>query len=344
MAFFEALSGFLKQPVGNNLDNAPEDVKNTKRRLNTLGYFEDDTENDFITRDLDDGIKRFQDDNDLRIDGKLLPGGETERTIQKNIKRHARSDTDDDDAQDNGPLSLSTEIQEKDKGKDASPGLLSGLPDPAPDKNRETEQEVEEQDSPALAGFGRTAQNTDATGRMIRAPKPSSPTPPKPERKPETIAPTEKGNKLLDFIGKLESTDNYNVIYGGEEKPLTNMTVREVYALQKNMLSEGRKSSVVGKYQFKLSTLKETIDKLGINEDTLFDEKLQDKLARSRLEFRGFEKYKAGQISAEELIKRLANEWAALPADASNKSRYDGVLNNKALTDFKTLKDLIEKP
>ncbi len=80
-----------------------------------------------------------------------------------------------------------------------------------------------------------------------------------------------------------------------------------------------------------------------IVENAIFDEKLQDRLARSRLEFRGFEKYKAGKISTEALIKGLANEWAALPPDASNKSRYEGVLNNRALTKFEILKALLEK-
>ena len=61
------------------------------------------------------------------------------------------------------------------------------------------------------------------------------------------------------------------------------------------------------------------------------------------MEYRGYEKYKAGKISTEELIKELANEWAALPPDSSNKSRYDGTLNNKALTKFDTLKSLLEK-
>lgn len=179
----------------------------------------------------------------------------------------------------------------------------------------------------------------DATGRMIR-----DNTPPLPQRKPETISPTPKGNELLDFIGNLESSNNYNVIYGGEEKPLTKMTVKEVYSLQKKMLAEGRGSSVVGRYQFKHDTLKETVDKLGVDKNTLFDEKLQDQLARSRLEYRGFERYKAGELSTEDLIKGLASEWAALPPDASNKSRYEGVLNNRALTKFEVLKDLLEKP
>ena len=81
MGLFGALSNFLTGAVGNNLDNDPQDIRDTKRRLNRLGFFDDEVENDFITRELDNGIKGFQRDNDLRVDGKLLPGGETEREI-----------------------------------------------------------------------------------------------------------------------------------------------------------------------------------------------------------------------------------------------------------------------
>ncbi len=86
--------------------------------------------------------------------------------------------------------------------------------------------------------------------------------PPFPKRKPEVISPTPKGNEILDFIGEIESSDNYNVIFGGQKKPLTKMTLKQVFEL---------------------------------------------------------------------------------PKDPSNKSRHEGVLNNKALTDFETLKDVLEK-
>jgi muramidase (phage lysozyme) len=78
-------------------------------------------------------------------------------------------------------------------------------------------------------------------------------------------------------------------------------------------------------------------------EKAIFNEQLQDQLARQLLEKRGFEKYKAGKISTEKFIKELSREWASLPQDATNKSRYEGISNNRALTDFKTLKDLLEK-
>ena len=122
-----------------------------------------------------------------------------------------------------------------------------------------------------IGGFGQLPENVDATGRMIRNTAPPVPRrkgerqPPAPAHKPETISPTRKGNEILDFIGKLESSDNYNIIYGNEEKPLTTMTLKKVQKLQKEMIDEGRGSSAVGRYQFRRNTLKEAADKLGVD-------------------------------------------------------------------------------
>ena len=82
---------------------------------------------------------------------------------------------------------------------------------------------------------------------------------------------------------------------------------------------------------------------MNLSGNETFDEKLQDQMARKLLEKRGFEEYKAGTISTKNLIRNLSQEWASFPADESNRSYYAGIGNNKALTDFKTVKDLLEK-
>ncbi len=317
MGLFGAFADFLTGSVGNNLDNEPEDVRNTKENLSTLGFFDDETDNDFITKEMDSGIQSFQKEKNLKVDGRLFPSGETEREIFKTLEK-------------SNPDDVSGKTDDNNSGSVGFGGNVSGIFEP---KERDDDKSTE-----PFVPVPRRKPEFDATRRRVR-----DDIPPIPKRKPETISPKPKGNELLDFIGKLESSDNYNVIFGNEEKPLTKMTIKEVFKLQKDMIAQGKGSTAVGRYQFLKGTLKETVDKLGINENTLFDEKLQDQLARSRLEFRGFEKFKAGKISAEKLIEKLANEWAALPPDASNKSRYDGVLNNKALTSFKALKDLLEK-
>lgn len=83
--FNEFLPTALRETVGNGLTNHPGDIRNVKRTLSRLGYFDDDTENDYITRDLDRSIRNFQRDNGLRADGVLRPGGETERAVQRDL-------------------------------------------------------------------------------------------------------------------------------------------------------------------------------------------------------------------------------------------------------------------
>lgn len=87
MSVFSSFFDFLKAPVGDNLDNHPDDIRTAKTNLSRLGHFEEKESNHFITRALDDGIRRFQKENDLRVDGKMYPGGETERTIFKKLER-----------------------------------------------------------------------------------------------------------------------------------------------------------------------------------------------------------------------------------------------------------------
>lgn len=195
-----------------------------------------------------------------------------------------------------------------------------------------------DRDDLSIGGFGQPAQNVDATGRRIR-----DNTPPVPQRKPEAILPTPRGNELLNLIGKLESSDNYNVIYGGEEKPLTKMAVKEIQKLQKDMNTKGMASTAVGRYQIIDDKMNDLIRWMEVDENSLFEEKLQDQMGRQLLERRGFEKFKAGKIRTEDFIRELSQEWAALPVDESNESYYKGIGNNKALIDFKALKDMLEK-
>lgn len=307
MSIFGSFADFLQGPVGNNLKNNPQDVRSTKRNLHQAGFFNDEVENDFITRALDQGIRAYQRENDLKQDGVLLPIGETELSLFRALSNR---NTSAEPSQDSTPL---TQTQKEFRLAEVIIG-----------NNKQGPQEQ------------------IAIPEMTRQLFWSQNLPPAPHRKPETIASTPKGNKILDLIGTLESSDNYNVIFGGEERPLTKMTIKEVFELQEQLLAEGKKSSAVGRYQFIRNTLKEEVSKMGIDENTIFDENLQDQLARSRLIYRGFEKFKAGTISTEEFIENLAREWAAFPKDPSNQSHHKGVLNNKALTDFQTLKKTLE--
>lgn len=266
MSLFDSILSGLTKPVGQNLDNNSDDILKAERDLKKAGYFDKDHSEGFITKELDNGIRKFQKDNDLKMDGIMNPDGETERTLQK----YVRTPTP--------------------KRKPVKPNNF-----------------------------------------------------PKIIRKPEVISPTEKGNQLLDLIGKIESSNNYNIIYGGGERPLTNMTIKEIYKLQEKMEANNMASTAIGRYQFKDTTLKEAVKNLGVDENTFFDKKLQDKLARSRLAFRKFEEYKAGKISTEDFIIKLAQEWAALPTNKNNESYYKGIGNNKSLVEYSILKELLER-
>lgn len=66
------------------MDNDPGDVRKAKNNLKNAGYMDDDVqeiENPFIIRKMDEGIKAFQKENGLKIDGIMKPRGETERGL-----------------------------------------------------------------------------------------------------------------------------------------------------------------------------------------------------------------------------------------------------------------------
>lgn len=83
--FNRPLNAFrLRAPVGNGRQNDPDDVVAVQRQLAQRGYYgqEADEPTGFIDRALIDGIRRYQDDNGLLVDGWLAPGGETERNLK----------------------------------------------------------------------------------------------------------------------------------------------------------------------------------------------------------------------------------------------------------------------
>ncbi len=85
MGLITSITGLITGSVGNNMDNHEDDVLNVKRNLNKAGYFDglhkDPEPHGFITREMDNGIKMFQKDNGLKVDGILRPHGETENTL-----------------------------------------------------------------------------------------------------------------------------------------------------------------------------------------------------------------------------------------------------------------------
>ena len=106
------------------------------------------------------------------------------------------------------------------------------------------------------------------------------------------------GNRFLDFIAEAEGTDlgrgyNETLAYGaytGGDVELTQMTLGEVIELQGRMLNHpdnNFNSSAVGRYQITRSTLRDLMQNLNIPETALYDEAMQDRLARALLARRG---------------------------------------------------------
>lgn len=167
---------------------------------------------------------------------------------------------------------------------------------------------------------------------------------------------SEQERTLLDFIGEYESKGgDPDILYGGfkgtTEKPLTQMTIDEVFALQTRMVSEqradnpnGLASSAVGAHQFINKTLKEEVRRQGISGNTLFTSEVQDSIMIGRLKnSRGFDKFLSGEISDVEFAKSLSQEFASMPNPATNRSYYDGDGLNSSLVGIKKVLDMLKK-
>jgi muramidase (phage lysozyme) len=144
---------------------------------------------------------------------------------------------------------------------------------------------------------------------------------------------------IRNMIGKAESKGDYNVMVGGKKGDLTNMTIAQVMDLQKQMLDKNfgtGGNTALGKYQINNPTLRDLINKTGMDiNTTMFDQATQDKLADELIVSRGgYNKYAAGAISKEKFMRNLSSIWAGLPMDAGGRSYYQGVGNNKATIGF----------
>ncbi len=86
----------LKATVnGNGGDNLRPDIAKVQVLLNKAGYHEIDGKegpNGYHSARLDKDIRKFQQAHNLRVDGKLLPSGETMRTLEERVPASARSE------------------------------------------------------------------------------------------------------------------------------------------------------------------------------------------------------------------------------------------------------------
>jgi muramidase (phage lysozyme) len=112
--------------------------------------------------------------------------------------------------------------------------------------------------------------------------------------------------------------------FASQTKPLTQMTLGEIDALQVRMASHpgnpGR-STPVGRYQFTRGTLRDIRSELGLDDRQIFSAALQDRLATNRLEIRGLHDYMDGKISESEFQIRMASEWASIANPRTGKTK-----------------------
>jgi hypothetical protein len=167
-----------------------------------------------------------------------------------------------------------------------------------------------------IAGTGRFASLNPKTPSAVAAA-------PKPAGKPGRLASLGTGNTnvakvpssntkdLLNYLGVNEGGD-YNTIFGGKKVDLTNMTLDEVQAFQRDASNfpKGGASRAVGKYQFITKTLAEEIKASGLDpKTTKFTPEIQDMLITNRLKrTRGLD-----SASPEQLATNLAKEFASVP-------------------------------
>jgi hypothetical protein len=138
----------------------------------------------------------------------------------------------------------------------------------------------------------------------------------------------------LNFIGRIESGNNYNKLVGGRVKndpPLTSMTVGQVMSYQDTMIRNGHESTALGKYQIIKGTLGGIVRSGTVNPNDQFSQTTQDKAAIYLMNVRGRERYRSGRLGVDQYANNLAKEWASLPMP-NGRSYYAGVGSNNSLT------------
>ena len=137
---------------------------------------------------------------------------------------------------------------------------------------------------------------------------------------------------LKNLIGHHESKNDYNRVYGAGVKriPLTDMTVDQVLAWQRNYVKNGSPSSAVGKYQIIQDTLRGLKAEMGLTGNEKMDAAMQDRMFMHLAKRRGLDDYLAGRISQDKMMRNLSQEWASLPKNDSGLSYYHGDGLNRA--------------
>ena len=206
-----------------------------------------------------------------------------------------------------------------------------------------------------LTALGIYPGQTQTTPAPQTPPTQQQPTQPQPQPQPTQPQPTQPqpsaqtnpygfgpDNELGRLIGRGEGSYNsYNRGNAGDSsKPqnLTDLTVGEVMRRQELSKSDPNYLFAVGKYQFVDTTLKETVEKLGIDKNAKFTPQLQEKMFADYLidEKRPqVHNYITGKTGGPQGLHSaqvaLSMEFASVgDPDKGGRSHYDKVGNNSA--------------
>lgn len=185
-----------------------------------------------------------------------------------------------------------------------------------------------------------------------------------------TAALQDAATPLLDLIGNRESDgyDDYSNLISDAQSPpkrLTTMTIQEVLDWQ-DSIDHLQDSEAAGRYQIMEDTLrgydngdrrqqswprprpagvKGLYEKAGLSAGDLFSPVNQDKMAIYLLNYRGMQRYLNGEMTRDEFINSLANEWAAIPKVTGNSagdSAYEGIAGNSSRMTIAEIREAVE--
>ena len=145
----------LSAPVGNSKANQSDDVKQVQRSLGRLGLASESKlyePSGILDRETIDSMRAFQGSNDLRVDGFMNPGGETETAINSSLYRLASPMAEDGEGRDGDneeetpppPPPEDDEDEEGDEGDGNNDGDEGDEEDPEEPDCSDKEQALEE--------------------------------------------------------------------------------------------------------------------------------------------------------------------------------------------------------
>ena len=143
-----------------------------------------------------------------------------------------------------------------------------------------------------------------------------------------SITVTEQERSLLDIIATAESgVYGYTAYYPGSNDPtITEKTLAQILAFQRERVNNGVPSSAIGRYQFIRRTLESAIDMAGLDRQrTRFTPIVQDHLILEVMKnSRRLNQWVAGTLSSADFQLNLAKEFASIPVpyDTQGANRF----------------------